>query len=539
MAQDPPIAETPSGGRRPGAPAATGPGSHPSHNAPSSLCASVPMRQLRLPLLVVLVSVVTAVTAACLSPAVGLAEASPRSDRPNVLFIVVDDLRPETGAYGADYMHTPHLDRLAARGVLFERAYANVPVCGPSRASLLTGLRPTPTRFRAWDARIDTDAPNVPTLPGHFRLNGYETIGLGKVVHHASDAAESWSEPSFRPAETPAPSSTWRNYLDADNDTLEAGARRVQLARRAGQTAVADVPAPPPYESAAVPDSAYFDGQTARKAVRRLRQLAERPDDPFFLAVGFRKPHLPFNAPQRYWDPYPLDEIERPEPDALPLGAPFEAWATDAWGETRYYGGVPPAGPLPDSLARRLVQGYRAATSYIDAQVGLVLDALEATGLAENTVVVVWGDHGFSLGEHGMWAKHSTFDVSLRAPLIWAGPGVARGGRAEGLAEFVDVYPTLVELAGLPRPGHLQGTSLAPVLADPSRPGKDAVFARYLDADAVRTDRWLYSAWGAPDSVYAEMLYDHEADPAETVNVAPARPGVVARARALLRGLVP
>ena len=453
----------------------------------------------------------------------------PDRDRPNVLFIVVDDLRPALGAYGDRAAVTPNLDRLAASSVVFERAYANVPVCGASRASLLTGLRPTQERFLTYFTRADADAPQAPTLPGFFKGRGYHTASVGKVFHNPEDSQDSWSEPLWHPWYQPGASPTWRNYLRPENNAIEAATSN-PMGRGAGG---------PPYERVAVPDSAYYDGQIALEAARTLRRLAGGAD-PFFLAVGFLKPHLPFNAPARYWGLHPYGEVELPQSGALPLGAPAEAWRVHGWGELRSYAGVPAEGPVPDSLARRLVQGYRAATSYVDAQVGLVLDKLDRLGLAENTVVVLFGDHGFSLGEHGLWSKHSTFDVALRAPLIVRAPGV-RAGRAAGLVEFVDLFPSLVDLAGLPAPAGLQGESFVPLLRDPGGAGKDAVFARYQEAEAVKTDGHLYTEWlaegAAGDSVEARMLYDHRADPRETVNLAPRAGGVVDRLSRMLRSL--
>ena len=447
----------------------------------------------------------------------GGAATPPDRDRPNVLFIVVDDLRPALGAYGDSTAVTPNLDRLAGQSVLFERAYASVPVCGASRASLLTGLAPTRGRFTTYDTRADEDAPGVETLPGYFRAQGFRTAAIGKVFHEADDSVDAWDTPPWHP--DPGVNGLWRQYVRPENVALDA---------RAGRRG-------PPYERADVPDAAYYDGQMAEEAVRRLGDLAGGAD-PFFLAVGFVKPHLPFNAPERYWDLHPYGEVELPQSGALPLGAPAEAWRVHSWGELRSYAGVPADGPVPDSLARRLVQGYRAATSYVDAQVGLVLDELDRLGLAENTVVVVFGDHGFSLGEHGLWSKHSTFDVALRVPLLIRAPGRAPGP-ASAFASLLDLYPTLTDLAGLPRPGHLDGTSLVPFLDRPARPGREAVFARYFDAEAARTDGFLYSAWLTDaDSAYADMLYDHRADPRETVDLseAPAYAPTVARHRALL-----
>jgi arylsulfatase A-like enzyme len=438
---------------------------------------------------------------ACLVPVIA---ASPDSlvERPNVLFLAIDDLRPELGAYGAAYMHTPAMDRLAEEGVTFVRAYANVPVCGASRASMLTGLRPTRERFLTYYTRAEEDAPDVPTLAGWFKQAGYTSISLGKVLHHSDDSEGDWSEPAWDPQNDSLPGyRKWRNYLVEENirEDMKQDGR------------------PPAYEAPDVDDDAYFDGKVALRAIEYLQRFA-REDEPFFLAVGFVKPHLPFNAPKQYWDLYPDDSIPRRVNQPFPERAPPQAW--HSWGELRRYQGVPAGdAPVPEDLARTLVQGYRAATSYSDAQVGRVLDELDRLGLSGNTVVILWGDHGYSLGEHGLWVKHSPFDVANRIPLIVRAPG-NEPGIAHGLVESVDIYPTLVDLAGLPRPGHLQGESIAAALGNSNAALKKAVFPRWQNADSIRTDRYYYTEWrNRGGEVVGRMLYDHLEDPAEINNV--------------------
>jgi arylsulfatase A-like enzyme len=429
---------------------------------------------------------------------------APENARPNVLFLAMDDLRPELGAYGQPYMHTPSIDRLAATGVTFVRAFANVPVCGASRASMMTGLRPTPERFLTYHTRVDKDAPGVPTLAGWFRQAGYTTISLGKVLHHSDDAVDSWSETPWDPENDSLPGyRKWRNYLVEENIREDM--------KKDGR--------PPAFEAPDVDDDAYFDGKVAVRAIEYLGRFA-RADEPFFLAVGFVKPHLPFNAPSRYWDLYPESAVQRPVNQPFPESAPRQAWHN--WGELRHYAGVPGGdAPVPEDLAVTLVRGYRAATSYADAQVGRVLDELERLGLAENTVVVLWGDHGFSLGEHGLWVKHSPFELANRVPLIVRAPGAAAGGVAQGLVETVDIFPTLAELAGLPLPSHLQGRSFAATVADPAVVTREAVFPRWQKGDSIRTDRYYYTEWRNPEGkVVARMLYDHANDPGELDNVA-------------------
>ena len=414
----------------------------------------------------------------------------------NVLFIAIDDLRPQLACYGRPQMVTPNIDALASGGLLFERAYCQVPVCGATRASLLSGIRPLRDRFVTFDTWTDEDAPGVRTLPEHFREAGYTTISVGKVFHHRTDCAErSWSADPWHPRLEY--SGTWRNYALPENRVLDE----------------ADDHRGPAFERADVDDDAYFDGQIADRAIAELHRLA-RYDEPFFLAAGFIKPHLPFNAPSRYWDLYDHDRLDLANNPFAPDGAPEMAMHT--FGELRAYFDVPREGPVSEELNRNLVHGYYAATSYTDAQVGRLLDQLDALGLRDNTVIVLWGDHGWQLGEHGLWCKHCNFNTSLNAPLIVAAPGAIPGARTSALVEFVDVYPTLCELAGLERPDHLEGDSFVELLGQADRPWKPAAFSRYFRGDSIRTDRYLYTEFTNDDGdLVGRMVYDHEADPDE------------------------
>lgn len=432
----------------------------------------------------------------------GAAENQP-SAAPNVLFIAVDDLRPELNCYGRKQIISPNLDRLAAEGSLFERAYCNVPVCGASRASLLTGLRPLPDRFLNFSTYADKDAPDAVSLPQFFRQNGYRTISYGKVFHHRNDKAESWSEPPWHPSMDLASGSSWRDYQIPENVQLDVDG---------------DEKRGPAYERAAVTDTAYFDGKIAQRAVRKLQEMATQ-DQPFFMALGFMKPHLPFNAPARYWDLYREEDISLTEVAEMPEQAPRQAHHN--FGELRHYHQIPDEGPVSDDLARQLVHGYYASVSYVDAMIGQVLDELKRLQLEKETIVILWGDHGWSLGDHGLWCKHSTFNVAMQAPLIIKVPGYPGGQRIRALTEFVDIYPSLCELAGLPGPDHLQGDSFVPLLKDPQAPGKEALYCRWIRADAIKTDRYLYTEWFDPENQsVGRMLYDHHADPLETMNIA-------------------
>lgn len=418
--------------------------------------------------------------------------------RKNVLFIVVDDLRPELACYGAQRALSPHIDALASRGVRFERAYCQQALCNPSRASALTGCRPDTTHVIGLDQPFREALPDVVTLPQHFKQNGYRAISIGKIFHGKLLDPQSWSEPEYSPG---------RNAVYATPRANSPGG-----SNRKG----------PSIESAEVPDNAYRDGQVADRAVEVLRNVGS---EPFFLAVGFHKPHLPFAAPKRYWDLYGRERIELAPNPSPPENAP--SFATHNWFELRQHRGIPPEGPLSQSMARELIHGYLACVSYIDAQVGRVIDELERLELSDQTLVVLWGDHGFHLGEHGLWAKKGLFEDALRVPLIIRAPGARAGTTCHGIVELVDLYPTLCELAGLSLPAHLEGTSFAPLLSEPDRPWKPAAFSHSPAAPGIRgysmrTERWRFTSWRrvSDQSVLEQELYDHDADPHENVNLA-------------------
>jgi len=436
--------------------------------------------------------------------------------KPNVLFIPIDDLRPQLNCYGHDQMVSPHTDELAGEGVIFQNAYCQVPVCGATRASLLTGVRPNRDRFVTYDVWVDKDLPEALTLPEHFRKHEYTTISNGKVFHHRPDTADrSWSAAPWYP-ET---GGNWRNYLLPENQAV----------------AVENNGRGPAFECSDVPDNAYIDGQIADHTIEDLHRLKDT-GEPFFLAAGFVKPHLPFNAPKRYWDLYKRADISLADNPFRPRGAPDAA--IHNWGELRHYFKVPAKGPLPDEMARTLIHGYYAATSYTDAQVGRLLHELDRLELRENTIIVLWGDHGWQLGEHGLWCKHCNFNTSLNAPLIVSAPDIAGEKKSDALVEFADVYPTLCELAGIPLPDHLEGTSFAPLLEHPNQQWKKAAFSRYFAGDSIRTDRYLYTEWTSREGdLTARMLYDHENDPKENENISenPENRGLLTQLSKMLR----
>lgn len=428
----------------------------------------------------------------------GRGDGAEECGRKNVLLLIVDDLRPELNCYGATYMHTPNIDRLAREGVMFENAYCNIPVSGASRASLMTGLRPGLNRFWDVQAEIDLEVPGTVTLPQHFRENGYRTIANSKIIHAPHDAEErSWDEVWFPELN----STTWRDYLDPENIRVEK--------QRGG---------PAGYECREVGDNAYSDGKTADKTIEDLRRLAAS-GEPFFLASGILKPHLPFTAPKPYWDLYDPESIELPATaDFDREGFPAEAF--HRYNEIRYYRGVPSRGDIPREEALRLIRGYRACVSYADAQVGRILDELRRLELDKNTIVVLLGDHGWSLGDHNQWCKHSNFNIVTHAPLMIRIPGNPRHGVEDKVVEFVDVYPTLCEAAGLPLPEHLEGESMVRLMSGKDPRWKDCAIVKWHSGVSYFDREWGYTRWEDRDGKFrSHMLFRYGDDSAETRNV--------------------
>lgn len=430
----------------------------------------------------------------------------------NVLFIAIDDLRPALGCYGDAIAKTPHIDRLAGRGTVFHRAYCQEAVCAPSRLSLMTGRRPD--TIKVWDLQTHfrETLPDVVTLPQHFKQAGYFTRSIGKILHGSGKAAKdppSWSvDPRLDTNRDP-------ELRYATKENLEGSG----LKRNAS-------------ESAPVADNHYIDGIIAEEAVLALKELSES-GRPFFLAVGFKKPHLPFCAPQKYWDLYDRDAIPEPVPTKYPDGAP--ELACRSWGELEGYRDIPDDGKPDAGKQKELRHGYYACVSYIDAQVGRLLEQLEVLGLSEETVICLWGDHGFHLGEQGLWTKANNYEWSTRVPLVIVDPG-QRPGTTDALVELVDVYPTLVELCELPVPQGLEGRSLRPLLADPGQPWASSALSQYprdrtgnrhqgrgdFMGYTIRTKDHRYVEWRADETgeVVAVELYDHRTDPDEATNVA-------------------
>lgn len=447
-------------------------------------------------------------------PSLGIyAENNASDEKKNVLFIIVDDLRPELNCYGAKYMKTPNIDRLASQGVMFENAYCNIPVSGASRASLFSGLRPANNRYWDVQAEIDREAPGTVTLPQVFKENGYVTISNSKVIHGKNDAKErSWSE-LWMPR---GKSKTWRDYLGDENLAVEK--------QKGG---------PKAYECLDVKDNEYFDGKTVNKSIRDLKKLKET-GQPFFLAVGILKPHLPFNAPKKYWDMYDFNDIDVPETFEFNRDG-FPQQAFHSYNEIRYYNGVPAKADIPREEARKLIHGYRACVSYADACVGKLMSALKELELEDNTIVVLLGDHGWSLGDHNQWCKHSNFNIVNNAPLIVKVPGNKKKGPEPKVVEFVDVYPTLCDAAGLQIPEHTEGESMMKLIKGEDKDWKNCAIVKWHSGVTYFDRNIGYTQWNDKQGKQqAEMLFLYRNDAAETKNVAedPANAEIIKDAKA-------
>jgi arylsulfatase A-like enzyme len=449
----------------------------------------------------------------------------------NVLFIAVDDLRPLLHCYDREEMKTPNIDRLAREGRLFTRHYVQAPTCGASRCALLTGRYPSQVEYydnNAFLALPREKSQAIPTLPGSFRSHGYRTISIGKITHSPDGMVDGGDhELPFSWDEVGVPAGKWRTGWDAFFAYAD-GSTRIP-----GTT--------PATERTHVPDDGYPDGLIAEAAIEKLHKLK---DQRFFLAVGFFKPHLPFNAPSRYWAPYDQDGIP-PAPNPGPPTGVDAAISLHKSGElTPRYTGLKQPGVVDDEEARRLRHAYAACVSYVDTQVGRVLDELDRLELSDNTIVVLWGDHGWHLGEHGVWGKHTLHEIALRSPLIVRVPHQVRAGEpSEAIVESVDIFPTLAELCGLPAP-QVDGQSFAAAVTDPLAPGKDAAMGFWAGgrAHSLRTEQYRLTEWRDRED-HAEVaqveLYDHRSDPHETNNIAAAHPEVVRRLTAQLRERAP
>jgi arylsulfatase A-like enzyme len=412
-------------------------------------------------------------------------------EKQNILFISIDDFRPKISSYGETKMITPNIDKLASEGLQFNNAYTNIAVCGASRASIMTGIRPSEKRFNDFSTRASVDTPNAIPLNRIFKENGYETISYGKIYHHKDDFQEYWTEKDGGQIQS--------DFQDPISIARIENAERGEYGKKQ-----------PTFEYPDVDDYAYNDGKITKRAINKLKALKSK-NKPFFMAIGYVSPHLPFIQPKKYWDMYDHDAIKLADNSFQPKNSPdiaIEAQHNSAEMRKNYLD-IPENGKLDDSLARNLIHGYYASVTYMDALIGELIKALDDLGLRENTTIVFWSDHGYFLGEHGFWCKHSTFEEAVKIPFIISSPNHIKNKTTASFTELVDVYPTLCEIANIKAPTYLQGESLIPVLENPSTILKTEVYTRYKQGEAVIDKDFSYTEFYEGEKYLGNMLYDN------------------------------
>lgn len=510
--------------------------------------------------------------------------AEPSKKKPNILFIAVDDLRPELGAYGSEIAITPNIDALAGGGLLFNRAYCQQAICSPSRASLMTGARPETIKVIENFTYFRDANPDIITLPQHFKNNGYETTYTGKIYHNTAfaDLGLSWTRKPASDKMTIKKRKNLGGYALPENQEFSKQSTEEVIAKYGKNAPRNGLGKGPAYEKADVPDTFYEDGYNAELAIVTMKDMiAKNPDKPFFLGMGMKKPHLNWLAPKKYWDLYNPDDIKLADQTDAPEGGATMGLHPSFELRARY--GIPKKGPIDDKMAKTLKHAYLACVSYIDAQIGKMITALDDAGLRDNTIIILWSDHGWHLGDMGIWGKATNYEIGTRVPLIIWTPDMkdeVRGTKTDALVELVDMYPTLSELAGLEQPEHLEGQSFVPLLSNPNEAWKSAVFSQFpnpalrewaanplskgmretyfgplieevegkikkqvgdkWDRDffennlmgyGMRTDKYRIVIWKdytkpELEPVFIE-LYDHVSDPKETINIASENPEVV------------
>jgi len=419
----------------------------------------------------------------------------------NILFISIDDFRPKISSYGETKMITPNIDKLASEGLQFNNAYTNIAVCGASRASIMTGIRPSEKRFNDFSTRASVDTPNAIPLNRIFKENGYETISYGKIYHHKDDFQEYWTEKDGGQIQS--------DFQDPISIARVENAERGEYGKKQ-----------PTFEYPDVDDYAYNDGKITKRAINKLKTLKSE-NKPFFMAIGYVSPHLPFIQPKKYWDMYDHDAIKLADNSFQPENSPdiaIEAQHNSAEMRKNYLD-IPEHGQLDDSLARNLIHGYYASVTYMDALIGELIKGLDDLGLRENTTIVFWSDHGYFLGEHGFWCKHSTFEEAVKIPFIISSPNHIKNKTTASFTELVDVYPTLCNIANIEAPSYLQGESLIPVLENPSTILKTEVYTRYKQGEAVIDKDFSYTEFYEGEKYLGNMLYDNLNDNKQNTDI--------------------
>ena len=465
--------------------------------------------------------------------------------KPNILFVSIDDLRPTLGAYGDTVAVTPNIDQLATEGMTFRQTFTQVSVCAPSRASLMTGIRPDSTRVWHLGDKFREINPSTVTMPQYFSQFGYRTVNLGKIFHNYMPDSISWDEPDLRPAQF-----VRKDWLKRDGETfyISEEVNRSQVKKRDSLLKLRPVRyadgwnTGPAWEAADVHDTLYYDGAQTELAKKTLTRLT-KSEKPFYMGLGYFRPHLPFAVPKKYWDLYDPQKIPLASNPNVPAGAPDHTM--NSMYELRHYDGFNHIGHpqstyrMSEDTSRILKHGYYASVSYVDALLGNLIAHMKEIGIYENTIIILWGDHGWKLGDHNSWGKMTNYNIDLQVPMIIRYPNQEnRGAQTFEITELVDMFPSLCELAGLKIPDYMQGTSFVPLIEDPTRRWKSAAFSQFhrrprhaADGNrymgySINTKKYHYIEWyawdpktGTKGELKNRELYDREADPNETVNI--------------------
>lgn len=468
-----------------------------------------------------------------------------KTKKPNILFISIDDLGPNLGAYDNKYIVSPNIDAFAQQGMTFRNTYCQAAVCAPSRASLMTGLRPDSTRVWHLGDKFRKIHPDVLTMPKHFNNNGYRTVCIGKIFHNYMPDSVSWDEPDLRPEQYKKPGWMKRDgetfYVNKETQRKQKIERDRRIIKRPKYYADGWNQGPA-WEMEDVVDSAYFDGAQTELAKRTLTRLAKN-DQPFYMALGYFRPHLPFAVPKKYWDYYDRDSLPLAKNPFVPKLSPV--MTMNSMYELRGYDGFkklkhPTVNVMNEDTAKILKHGYYASVSYVDELFGQVVQHLKDLDIYDNTIIILWGDHGWKLGEHNGWCKQSNYNIDIHVPMIIRSPNQANPGKQSfEITELIDMYPSLCELAGIESPNYLQGSSFVPLLENPNRPWKKAAFSqfhrrpkvtpdgkRYMGY-SIKTKDFHYVEWyywnhktGERGEFVVNELYDNKIDPDENLNVA-------------------